>query len=64
VTLFVCAVALESLTVKVTGVAAIAVVGMPEIAPLAASVSPAGSAPELTAQDSGAVPPVAANVAE
>jgi hypothetical protein len=41
-----------------------AVVGVPEIVPLAAaSVRPGGSAPELTLQLYGAMPPVAVKVA-
>ncbi len=42
-----------------------AVVGVPEIVPLAAArVRPAGSAPSLTFQSYGAVPPVTVKVAE
>jgi hypothetical protein len=64
VTLFVRAVVLESLTVKVIGVAAAVTVGVPEMVPVDTSVRPAGSAPELIVQDRGALPPVAVSVAE
>ena len=64
VTLLVCAVALESVTRKVSGIALALVFGVPLIAPLAAvSVSPVGSVPAVTVHDSGAVPPLAASVA-
>jgi hypothetical protein len=63
VTLFVRAVVLESLTVNVIGVAVAVAVGVPEMAPVDASVRPAGSAPELVAQDRGALPPLAVSVA-
>jgi hypothetical protein len=63
VTLFVRGVVLESLTVKVIAVAAAVAVGVPEIAPVAARVSPAGRAPEVTDQDRGALPPLAVSVA-
>ena len=64
VTVLVTVIVLESLTVKVIGVAAAVAVGVPEITPVDASARPAGSAPGLTAQDSGALPPVAVSVAE
>jgi hypothetical protein len=59
----VCAVgAVESVTLAVK-LNVPAVVGVPEIVPLAAaSVRPAGSAPELMLQLYGVVPPLAANV--
>jgi len=43
---------------------AAAVVGVPEISPLDARASPVGNAPAVRLQLSGAVPPVAARVAE
>jgi hypothetical protein len=64
VTLLVCAGVPASLTVKVSGVPAAVAVGVPESTPLAARVRPAGGGPALSAQDSGAVPPVAVSVAE
>jgi hypothetical protein len=59
----VCAVgAVESVTFAVK-LNVPAVVGVPEIVPLAAaSVRPAGNAPELMLQLYGVVPPLAANV--
>jgi hypothetical protein len=64
VTLLVRAVVLESLTVNAIGTAVAVVAGVPEMAPVDASVRPAGSAPELMAQDKGALPPVAVRLAE
>jgi hypothetical protein len=65
VVLLLCAGLPESLTVKVSAVAAVVIVGVPAIAPVAAaSVRPAGSVPLLSAQESGAVPPLAVSVAE
>jgi hypothetical protein len=46
--------ALESVTVKVTGTAAAVAVGVPEIAPAAVDVSPAGNVPAVSAQEIGA----------
>jgi hypothetical protein len=63
VTVWVRAAALESFTAKVIALAAAISLGVPAIIPLGASASPAGSAPELTAQDKGALPPVAVSVA-
>jgi len=55
---------LESLTVKVSGVALAVAVGVPVIAPVAAfSERPAGNVPLETDQLYGVVPPVAASVA-
>jgi hypothetical protein len=45
---------LESVTVKVTGTAAAVAVGVPEIAPAAVDVSPAGNVPAVSAQEIGA----------
>jgi hypothetical protein len=62
-TLRVCTGLPASVTVKVSGVLAAAVVGVPEITPLVAlSARPAGSAPVVRAQDKGGVPPVAVSV--
>jgi hypothetical protein len=63
VTLCIRALALESLTVNVIGVAAAVAVGVPEMTPVDASVRPAGSARAVMAQDKGALPPVAVSVA-
>src|SRR5215468_2171285 len=65
VALLLCAGLPESLTVKVSAVPAAVAVGVPAIAPVAAdSVRPAGRVPLLTAQESGAVPPLAVSDAE
>ena len=48
---------------NVSGVPAAVAVGEPEIVPFADSVSPAGSTPSVSAQESGAVPPLALKVA-
>jgi hypothetical protein len=50
----------ESVTLKVKGVAVTAAVGIPLIAPVAGfNVNPAGSVPEFSTQAYGSVPPVA-----
>lgn len=64
VTLCVTALALESLTVNVIGVAAALAVGVPEMTPVEARMRPPGSAPAVMPQDSGPVPPVAVSAAE
>src|SRR5580693_6481555 len=64
VTLLVCALLLESVTMKVSGIALALVLGVPLIAPLAAlSVRPVGSVPAVSVHDRGLVPPLAASVA-
>jgi hypothetical protein len=63
VTLFFFGLTLESVTVKVSGTAAAVAVGVPESAPDDATVSPAGSVPAVSAQERGALPPVATSVA-
>lgn len=60
---FVCAGLPESFTVAVMLNVPLAV-GVPEIVPLLASVSPAGSAPEVIDHAYGAVPPAACSVCE
>jgi hypothetical protein len=57
----VCAAASVTLAVKLN---VPAVVGVPEIWPAEESVSPLGSAPALTVQVYGVVPPLAARVVE
>ena len=57
----VCAAASVTLAVKLN---VPAVVGVPEIWPAEESVSPPGSAPALTVQVKGVVPPLAASVVE
>src|SRR5215469_5381049 len=65
VVLLLCAGLPESLTVKVSAVPAAVAVGVPAIVPVAAaSVRPAGRLPLLSAQESGAVPPLAVSAAE
>src|SRR5689334_22027070 len=63
VRLFVCAVVEESVTVNVSGVPCAVPLGVPEIAPLLDKARPAGSTPPVSVQTSGALPPVALNVA-
>lgn len=59
----VCATALESVTIKVSGVAVTADVGVPLIAPVAElRFNPAGSVPAVNCQVYGVVPPAAARV--
>jgi hypothetical protein len=61
---FVCTGRLESLTVRVRGVALAVAVGVPVIAPVAVfSERPAANVPLETDQLYGVVPPVAASVA-
>ena len=57
----VCGIALESVTLKVSGVAVTAEAGVPLMAPVAVlSVNPAGSVPAVNVQVYGVVPPNAA----
>jgi len=61
---FVCTGLLESVTVNVSGVALTVAVGVPAIAPVVAfSERPAGNVPDVTDQEYGVVPPLAASVA-
>jgi hypothetical protein len=61
----VCTRALESVTLKVSGVAVTGVVGVPPIAPVAVfRVSPDGSVPAVNCQVYGADPPAAARTCE
>jgi hypothetical protein len=59
----VCATALESVTIKVSGVAVTPDVGVPLIAPVAElRFNPGGSVPAVKCQVYGVVPPIAARV--
>ena len=61
----VCAEPLESVTVKVSGVAVAGAVGVPPICPVAPfNVNPAGSVPAVNCHVYGPVPPMAARVWE
>ena len=60
----VCAGLSESVTVKVSGVALVAVEGVPAIMPVAEfNDNPAGSVPEVSDHEYGVVPPVAESAA-